>query len=381
MTMTPFQREGLHLLGYTKRESEFLFLVATHSGYFTNRQFKCFAQTESGSVSHAFIRKLLDRKHVSYHAYRSGGRVYHLFARKVYQAIERENLRTRKKHQLDYVKTRLVALDFVLGHPQHRYLETEAEKVAFFENELAVTREILPVKLYRAKRSADITPRHFVDRFPMFVDRHSSPPVVTFTYVEAGAVSLEAFGTHLRAYLRLFQALPKLQFIYLAPTPRLFQAAESEFYHLLYGASHRTKSASLLDYFRVRKAWEAKERVASADVVLLKEAQGRYAARQFEELYEKWRRAAIDDSEAAKSLEHGRPFGERIFRTMVPTLRHRWGERAEWGREILVDVQTSEVRPDRGHTKHQLIENDIAGRNVADLAADFSDENLPISFR
>ena len=55
--------------------------------------------------------------------------------------------------------------------------------------------------------------------------------MVTFTYVDAGAVTLEAFGTHLRAYLGLFQALPKLEFIYLAPTARLFQAAESEFHH------------------------------------------------------------------------------------------------------------------------------------------------------
>jgi hypothetical protein len=255
MTMTAFQREGLHLLGYTKRESEFLFLVATHSGYFTNRQFKSFAQTESGSVSHAFIRKLLDRKHATYHAYRSGGRVYHLFARKVYQAIERENLRTRKKHELDYVKTRLVALDFVLENPQHRYLETEAEKVAFFEKEWGVNRETLPVKHYRARRSAEITPRYFVDRFPMFMDRLSSPPVVTFTYVDAGAVSLEAFGTHLRGYLGLFQALPKVEFIYLAPTARLFQTAESEFYHVLYGVRGHAKSVNILDYFRIRRAW------------------------------------------------------------------------------------------------------------------------------
>jgi hypothetical protein len=317
MTMTAFQREGLHLLGYTKREAEFLFLVATHSGYFTNRQFKCFAQTESGSVSHAFIRKLLDRRHVTFHSYRSGGRVYHLFARKVYQAIERENLRTRKKHQLDYVKTRLVALDFVLGHPERHYLGTEAEKVAFFENELAVSREILPVKQYRARRSAEITPRYFVDRFPMFLDRRSSPPVVTFTYVDVGAVSLEAFGTHLRAYLPLFHALPKLEFIYMAPTPRLFQSAESEFYYRLYGTSHRTKSASLLDYFRVRKAWEAKERVASADVVLLKEAQVRYAARQFEELYEKWRRGGFEDTEVAKNLEQVHPSRDGLFQAMI----------------------------------------------------------------
>ncbi len=317
MTMTAFQREGLNLLGYTKRESEFLFLVATHSGYFTNRQFKSFAQTESGSVSHAFIRKLLDRKHASYHSYRSGGRVYHLFARKVYQAIERENLRTRKKHELEYVRTRLVALDFVLGHPQHRYLETEAEKIAFFEKEWNVGRETLPVKQYRARRSAEITPRYFVDRFPMFVDRLSSRPVVTFTYVDAGAVTLEAFGTHLRAYLGLFQAAHKLEFIYLAPTPRLFQAAESEFYHVLYGVRDRAKSVSLLDFVRIRKAWDAKERVASADVVLLKEAQARYAGRQFEELYEKWRQGAIADAEVMRAAEQSSPSQKGLFRTMA----------------------------------------------------------------
>ena len=132
MSMTQFQREGLQLLGYTKRESEFLFLVATHSGYFTIRQFKSFLGTESGSASHGFVQRLLGQKHATYRAYRSGGRVYHVFARKVYQAIERENLRTRKKHELEYVKTRLAALDFVLAHLQQRYLETEAEKVAFF---------------------------------------------------------------------------------------------------------------------------------------------------------------------------------------------------------------------------------------------------------
>jgi len=235
----------------------------------------------------------------------------------VYQAIERENLRTRKKHELEYVKTRLVALDFVLGHPQHHYLETEAEKLAFFEKEWNVIRETLPVKQYRARRSAEVTPRYFVDRFPLFVDRLSSPPVVTFTYVDAGAVTLEAFGTHLRAYLALFKAVPKLEFIYIAPTARLFQAAESEFHHVLCGARDRSKSVSALDYFRVRKAWEAKERVASADVVLLKEAQGRYAGCQLEELYEKWRKGAIAGADVTRNTEQARPCGKGVFRAMV----------------------------------------------------------------
>ncbi|MGC1618563.1 MAG: hypothetical protein WA765_08735, partial [Candidatus Acidiferrum sp.] len=273
MSMTQFQREGLHLLGYSRRESEFLFLVATHSGYFTNRQFKTFAGTESGSISHAFVRKLLERKHATFHAYRSGGRVYHVFARKIYHAIGRENLRTRKKHELEYVKTRLVALDFVLRHLQQRYLETEAEKVAFFENEYNVGREALPVKQYRARKSADVTPRYFVDRFPMFVHPESGSPVMTFTYIDAGAVTLDGFGTHLRAYLALFQALPSFEFIYISPTRRLFQAAESEFHHALYSQQGSAKPVRILDYFQLRKTWDARARVASADVVLLKQAQ------------------------------------------------------------------------------------------------------------
>src|ERR1700730_17956257 len=103
----------------------------------------------------------------------------------------------------------------------------------------------------------------------MFVNRLSSPLVATFTYVDAEAVTLGALGTHVRAYLELFQALPKLEFIYLAPTARLFQAAESEFQQVLNGRTWHANSMNVMEYFRVRKAWDAKERVASADVVLL----------------------------------------------------------------------------------------------------------------
>lgn len=316
MSMTQFQREGLHLLGYSRRESEFLFLVATHSGYFTNRQFKTFAQTESGSISHAFIRKVLARKHASFHAYRSGGRVYHVFARKLYQAIEQENLRTRKKHELDYVKTHLVALDFVLGHLQHRYLETESEKVAFFEKEYNASREALPVKQYRARKSAEVTPRYFVDRFPMFVSTASSSPAVTFTYVDAGAVSLDGFGTHMRAYLALFQALPCFEFIYISPTVRLFRAAESEFHHALYGRGGPAKSVDILGYFRLRKAWDARERVASSDVVLLKEAQAQYEGKQTEDLYEKWRNGVVKNDDVMRHSDHCAEHVKGVFRTL-----------------------------------------------------------------
>lgn len=317
MTVTASGCEGLQLLGYTRRESEFLFLVATHSGYFTTRQFQTFTKTESGSVCHSFIRRLLDRKHASYHAYRSGERVYHVFARKVYQSIDRENLRTRKKHEMEYIKTRLVALDFVLAHPGHRYLETEAEKIAFFEWQYHLDRSVLPVKVYRARRSADLTPRYFVDRFPMFFDRAYTPAVPTFTYVDSGALTLSGFATHLRSYRALFESLPAFHFIYIAPIDRLFGAAQSEFHRVISREAGGGQSVGITEYFRLRRAWNERERMASADVVTLKDAQGQYGGRQFDELYERWRKGEASDTEIGQFTTRFAKARQVTFQTML----------------------------------------------------------------
>src|SRR5260370_39075306 len=106
---------------------------------------------------------------------------------------------------------------------------------------------------------------------------------------------MDGFGTHLRAYLGLFQAVRMFEFVYVAPTPRLFHAAESEFHHVLYGPSEPSKCVSLLEYVRLRKSWDAKERVASADVVSLKAEQRQNAGTKLEGLYDLWRNGALSD--------------------------------------------------------------------------------------
>jgi len=316
MRMTPFQLDGLRRLGYTTRESEFLFLVATHAGYFTTRQFRNFAHTESGSVSHAFIQRLLMQQHATYHSYRSGGRVYHLFARKIYQAIGRENLRTRK-HELEYVKTRLVVLDFVLAHLNYRYLETEQDKREYFVNRRKVGAEMLPVKLYRARRTADVTPRYFVDRFPVLLSAGTSEEQVTFTFIDAEAVSLNAFETHLRACLPLFRALSDFEFVYVAPTSRLFASAETEFWNRVGRRANAEEPMPPLDYFRLRKAWDSKERVTSAGVVALKKAEMYYAADGIDSLYQKWCTGNLKEEEIAVVAENEKRVGCIRFRTEV----------------------------------------------------------------
>src|SRR6266850_153226 len=76
------------------------------------------------------------------------GLVYHLFSRIVYRAIGRENLRNRRAHSLEHIRTRLVALDFVLAHSQYEYLETEDDKLNHFCQQLDIPKELLPRKRY-----------------------------------------------------------------------------------------------------------------------------------------------------------------------------------------------------------------------------------------
>ena len=221
---------NLTQLGYTAEEARFLYIVATHSGYFTHRQFLAFSGTKPGKHSQKFLEKLLTAEHATYHTYPSGGRVYHIFSRKIYKAIGRDDLRTRRKHQLEYIKTRIVVLDFVLSNLDCEYLETEADKVPFFESRFNVSRDVLPSKTYTSKVSRHSSVRFFVDRFPIFLRVASaSTPMLTFTYMDAGAATIQGFGTHLQAYRELLRRLPAFEFIYVAPTDRFFGAAGSEF--------------------------------------------------------------------------------------------------------------------------------------------------------
>jgi hypothetical protein len=299
MTTPSASIQALRSLGYTNAEGEFLYLVAIHSGYFTHSQYLSFSQIKPGYVSHEFTAKLIRQKHASFHAYRSGGRVYHLFSRKVYNAIGRDNLRTRRRHQLDYIKTRLVTLDFVLEHPDYPYLETESEKVPFFAEVLKVPADVLPRKLYCSSKSDEARARYFVDRYPIYADSLSSPTVVTFTYADPGSVTLQPFRTHLAAYAGLLRALSRFEFEYLAPTVRLAQAAESEFHDMVFGHTGAASTEQLLRYFRLRLAWKSERRVASSDVLFLK---ARFHGNEFELLYKRWRQRPLNTVELASQL-------------------------------------------------------------------------------
>jgi hypothetical protein len=62
MSSIPVHLETLKFLGYTPQEAHFLYLVATHSGYFRARQFLGFTRAHWGKRTTQFWTKLQARK-------------------------------------------------------------------------------------------------------------------------------------------------------------------------------------------------------------------------------------------------------------------------------------------------------------------------------
>jgi hypothetical protein len=260
MTFPESAIENLRSLGYTDDEACFLHIVATHSSYFSKRQYLQFTGAKSGEKSMAFTQKLLGKGHATAKFLLRNGRIYHLHSRLIYRAVGRENLRNRREHSVEYIRTKLAILDFVLAHLDYRYFETEAEKVDYFCSKLGISRGILPAKRYSGAIRHKTTNRYFVDKFPLFfVPESSSPPVITFSFVDPGLTTLAGFETHLLAYGTLFAALPLLRFVFIATRSTHFESARKLFFSVTQKAPNTDPGDQVLRYFTLRKLWEAKQ--------------------------------------------------------------------------------------------------------------------------
>src|SRR5713226_4495032 len=302
MNIAPAHLEALQALGYTQQESRFLYIVATHSGYFVARQFLAFTSAHWGKRTTTFWSKLHARKHARTECFPKSGTVYHLFSRRLYRQIDRENIRNRREHEIEYIQRRIGMLDFVLSHPQWKYLETEPEKVSFFCDRLKVPNHFLPSKIYHGQRTSQPTVRYFVDKFPMFVVPPS--PVVTFTYLQGPEASLTEFVHHLEVYLPLFRQLCEFRFLYLARVDSHFEKAEHLFDSLVAIPLGSDVSADLLRYFQIRKAWDLGRytSLSEADLIFRNEAKTRFGGQRFEHLYRGWKVARVSESDICREF-------------------------------------------------------------------------------
>ena len=138
MPFSTDQLAPLRSFGYTEVESSFLYLVATHSGYFTVRQFLDFAHAKSGKRNAQLIEKLFSEGHATSQRYRRRSCVYHLHSRALYDAIDKGELRNRRNHEIRHIRARLLAFDYILAHPEDDYFETAEAKRRYFVETLKV---------------------------------------------------------------------------------------------------------------------------------------------------------------------------------------------------------------------------------------------------
>ena len=222
---------ALQELGYTQREAEFLYLAATHSGYFLQRQFDRYAQVQRGGAVLDFLHKALCKRHFKVETFARKSQLYNICSRQIFNAIGAPNSRSRQTHSLTAIKMKLLALDFVLAHLANHFLETEHDKVHYFTELRQIDRHLLPTTVYRSADKKSSTARHFVDRFPIFLpaDGDETAPV-TFTYIDDTTTSIGSFETYLNYYNALFRALKTFHLIFVSNQALHFDEAKAGFY-------------------------------------------------------------------------------------------------------------------------------------------------------
>jgi hypothetical protein len=317
------QIEALTAFGYTVSEARFLYIVAMHSGYFTARQFLAFVDAKRGYRTHSLAQKLITQGHATMREYRRNGCIYHLYSRKLYAQLGHENLRNRRRHRLEAIRTRLLGLDFILANQGYQYLETEAEKIAYFCDELHIEKACLPLKLYVGGPGSQPTLRYFVDKFPLFLSapRPGFSPVVTFSYVDPGLEALTGLVTHLSQYQSLFRELADFGFLYISCTPAHFEKVRELFNSIVKTPLESDIPTDLIRYFRARSIWNSSEyrTLSKNDLLFFNEAKRRFTGERFEPLFRNWKAGRIAEAEIRAEFPSKLPNRKVYFETyLVP---------------------------------------------------------------
>ena len=327
MSIYESQLANLSAFGYTEAEARFLYLVAAHSGYFTVRQFLDFAHARSGKRNARFVEKLFALGHASARRYTRRSLVYHLRSRHIYEAIGKTHLRNRREHELDYIKTRLLALDFILANPDDRYFETAEEKRRYLIERFKLSESLFVPSSLHGKA---IT---FSDAFPLCV-AYPAPdymPVVTFTYVDPEHRNLDRYIAHLRTYRPLFRQLPSFQFIYISTAAGL-QNEGAELFSLLVEAKGLS---DLTRYFDIQAKWDSRKYslVTEDDMIFRHQAAKRFNGEIFRTLFRLWRRNQLPKDFRAESTTTRTNTQKVLFRAVtVPGQEAVFGNSSKrWG--------------------------------------------------
>lgn len=172
---------NLAQFGWTPKQAEWVALVCLHSGCFLRSQMAAYLGIARQRVSD-FMHSLVDRQFAVEVSLQQAGtpRLCRVSHKAIYRALDAENIRYRRAISPRVTFARVLALDYILEHPNDYWLPTEYDKVRFFHNDLNVPKSRLPSRVYQGHAGG--RRRYFPDKFPIC----ASSDTVTMIYVDAG---------------------------------------------------------------------------------------------------------------------------------------------------------------------------------------------------
>lgn len=265
--------------------------------------------------------------------------------------IGKAHLRNRREHELDYIKTRLLALDFILASPEDRYFETAEEKRRYLIERFKLSESLFSLSNEHGKA---IT---FSEAFPLCV-AYPTPdymPVATFTYVDPEHRNLDRYIAHLRTYRPLFRQLPSFQFIYISTAAGLQQEAGELFSFLVEdrGLSDLTR------YFDIQTKWDNRKYslVTEDDMIFRHQAAKRFNGEIFHTLFHLWRRNQLPKDFRAESTTTRTNIQKVLFRAVtVPGQEAVFGNSSKrWGDGWLIRSASGAARVPKSPTAQPQI--------------------------
>jgi len=212
---------ALKSLGYTERESAFLYIVATHSGYFLRRQFDYFIDRNKGSIAMRFLTKARAAGHVEFLDYKQRWYVYHLCSRSIYRLLGDPESQLRRRKGDAQIRARLMALDYVLENEGEHFLKSDADRIYFFER----VRRVSPVLF----TDDDGRLQPLLASFPIVIADRERPAQssVQFAFIDEGLSTAEKFLRFLSVNEPLLRALGSFEVVYISNSEFAFDSAKN----------------------------------------------------------------------------------------------------------------------------------------------------------
>jgi hypothetical protein len=290
--------EAVRNFGYTPGQATFLVHVAMHSGYFLRRQIG------GGKCADDLLRKAKAYQHVRIEPL-GNAQLIHISAAAVYRAIGLPSAR-QEVRELSGLREKLMALDYVVAHPEYTFLSAREDKLAYL-NSLGVPESILP----RVQGKAAL---QGCGKYPVRIDPAGRPGLC---FVEDGIGTPPAFRTWLGQYRPVLELLRTCDVVVIACLQSGLRTAERRFLREFPG-SVDALPRDVLAYFTWRREAEASNYAALSMEELNELNRLRYAQfsqAKYEDQYLLWLAGATEPATSNDIQFHSFlvPHSYRIF--------------------------------------------------------------------